>query len=121
MDPVHLKKLVETPVTLTLNAYQFGLITEWLQVETLERSGEIQPMEPDSQAYAQAVQQLQELDGILASMRAVYRQAAQELNIPSIDGHPGERMPTRSYAVTRPGRVRAAAFVAGGPVLGSEG
>ena len=60
MDPAHLKKLVET----------------------LERSGEIQPMEPDSQAYAQAVQQLQELDGILASMRAVYRQAAQELNIP---------------------------------------
>jgi hypothetical protein len=82
MDPTHLKKLVETPVTLTLNAYQFGLLTEWLQVETLERSGEIQPMEPDSQAYAQAVRHLQELDGILASIRAVYRQAAQELNIP---------------------------------------
>jgi hypothetical protein len=74
MDPVHLKKLVETPVTLTLNAYQFGLLTEWLQVETLERTVEHKPLEPEGQAYAQAAQHLQELDAILASMRAVYRQ-----------------------------------------------
>jgi hypothetical protein len=82
MDPVHLKKLVKTPVTLTLNAYQFGLLLQWLQVETLERAGEIKPLEPDGQAYAQAMQQLQELDAILATIRAAYRQAAQELNIP---------------------------------------
>ena len=82
MDPAHLKKLVETPVTLTLNAYQFGLLLQWLEVETLERTGELQPMEADGQAYAQALQRLQELDGILASIRAAYRQAAQKLNIP---------------------------------------
>ena len=82
MDPAHLKKLVETPVTLTLNAYQFGLLLQWLQVETLERSGELKPLEPDGQAHAQAVQQLQELDAILAAIHAAYRQAAQELNIP---------------------------------------
>ena len=82
MDPAHLQKLAETPVTLTLNAYQFGLLLQWLQVETLERSGELPPMQADGQAYAQAVQHLQELDGILATIRAAYRQAAQELNIP---------------------------------------
>ena len=82
MDPAHLKKLAETPVTLTLNAYQFGLLLQWLQVETLERSGELKLMAPDGQAYAQAVQHLQELDAILATIRAAYRQAAQELNIP---------------------------------------
>ena len=82
MDPAHLKKLAETPVTLTLNAYQFGLLLQWLEVETLERTVEIEPMEPDGQAHAQALQQLQELDGILASIRAAYRQAAQKLNIP---------------------------------------
>jgi hypothetical protein len=73
---------METPVTVTLNAYQFGLLLQWLQVETLERSVEIPPMQPDGQAHAQAVQQLQELDAILASLSAAYRQAAQELNIP---------------------------------------
>ena len=82
MNPEHLETLVETPVTLTLNAYQFGLLLQWLQVETLERSGELKPLEPDGQAYAQAVRQLQELDAILAAIRAAYRQAAQELNIP---------------------------------------
>jgi hypothetical protein len=82
MDPAHLSKLIQTPVTLTLNACQFGLLLKWLQVETLERAVEIKPMEPDGQAYVQAVQQLQELDGILASIRAAYRQAAQKLNIP---------------------------------------
>jgi hypothetical protein len=82
MDLAHLKKLVEAPVILTLNAYQFGLLLQWLQVETLERSVERQPMGPDSRAYAQALQRFQELDGILASIRAAYRQAAQKLNIP---------------------------------------
>jgi hypothetical protein len=82
MDPAHLEKLVETPVTLTLNAYQFGLLLQWLQVETLERAGELKPMEPEGQTHAQAAQQLQELDAILATIRAAYRQAAQELNIP---------------------------------------
>jgi hypothetical protein len=82
MDPAHLKKLAETPVTLTLNAYQFGLLLQWLQVETLERPAELPPREPEGQAHAQAVQQLQELDGILATIRAAYRQAAQKLNIP---------------------------------------
>ena len=72
---------METPVTLTLNAYQFGLLIKWLQVETLERSGEIQPVEPDRQAHAQAVRQLQELDAILASLSVAYRQVAQKLNI----------------------------------------
>jgi hypothetical protein len=82
MDPVHLKKLVETPVTLTLNAYQFGLLLQWLQVETLERAGEINPMESDGQAHAQAVQQLQELDAILGSLRAAYRRVAQAAEYP---------------------------------------
>jgi hypothetical protein len=82
MDPAHLNKLMETPVTVTLNAYQFGLLLQWLQVETLERSVEISPMQPDGQAHAQAMQQLQELDAILASIRAAYRQAAEKLNIP---------------------------------------
>jgi hypothetical protein len=82
MDPAHLNQLMETPVTLTLNAYQFGLLIKWLQVETLDRTVKIEPMEPDSQAHAQAVRQLQELDAILASNRAAYRQAAQGLNIP---------------------------------------
>jgi hypothetical protein len=39
-------------------------------------------MQAEGQAYGQAVQQLQELDGILATIRAAYRQAAQKLNIP---------------------------------------
>ena len=82
MEPAHLNKLMETPITLTLNAYQFGLLITWLQVETLERTVEIQPMKPDSQAYAQAMQQLQELDAVLASLSRAYRQVAQELNIP---------------------------------------
>jgi hypothetical protein len=82
MDPVHLKKLVETPVTLTLNAYQFGLLLQWLQVETLERTGEVNPMESDGQAHAQAVQQLQELDAILGSLRAAYRRVAQAAEYP---------------------------------------
>jgi hypothetical protein len=82
MDPALLKKLSETPVTLALNAYQFGLLIKWLQVETLERTAEIEPMEPDGQAYAQAVQQLQDLDAILAALSAAYRQAAEKLNIP---------------------------------------
>jgi hypothetical protein len=77
MDPVRLKQLIETPVTLTLNAYQFGLLMKWLQVETLERTVELNPMESDGQEHAQAVQQLQELDAILASLRAAYRQAAE--------------------------------------------
>ena len=81
MDPAHLKKLSETPVTLALNAYQFGLLIKWLQVETLERTVEIKPLEPDGQAYAQAVQQLQDLDAILAALSAAYRQAAEKLNI----------------------------------------
>ena len=85
MEPAHLNKLMETPITLTLNAYQFGLLITWLQVETLERTVEIQPMKPDSQAYAQAMQQLQELDAILASLSAAYRQVAQKLNIPLDD------------------------------------
>jgi hypothetical protein len=55
MDPALLKKLSETPVTLSLNAHQFGLLLKWLQVETLERSVEIEPLEPEGQAYAQAV------------------------------------------------------------------
>ena len=96
MDPAHLKKLVETPVTLTLNAYQFGLLLQWLEVETLERSVKLEPMEADGQAYAQALQRLQELDGILATIRAAYRQAAQKLNIPLDDvrqsgAQPGHR------------------------------
>jgi hypothetical protein len=82
VDPAHLKKLAETPVTLTLNAYQFGLLLQWLQVQTLERPAGLPPMEPEGQAEAQAAQYLQELDATLASMRAVYRQAAQQLNIP---------------------------------------
>ena len=85
MEPAHLDKLMETPVTVSLNAYQFGLLIKWLQVETLERTAELQPVQPDSQAHAQAMQQLQELDAILASVRAAYRQAAQELNIPLDD------------------------------------
>jgi hypothetical protein len=95
MDPVHLKKLVETPVSLTLNAYQFGLLLQWLQVETLERSGELQPLPLDGQAYAQAMQRLQELDGILATIRAAYRQAAQELNIPLDDVRQSGAQPGR--------------------------
>jgi hypothetical protein len=96
MDPAHLNELVQTPVTLTLNAYQFGLLTKWLQVETLERTVELKPLEPDGQAYAQAVQHLQELDGILASMRAVYRQAAQQLNIPLDEVREGASQPGRA-------------------------
>ena len=96
MDPAHLKKLVETPVTLTLNAYQFGLLLKWLQVETLERAVALKPMEPDGQAYAQAVQQLQELDGILAAIRAAYRQAAQKLDIPLDDIREGAPQPDRA-------------------------
>jgi hypothetical protein len=82
MDPAHLDKLMDTPVTVTLNGYQFGLLMKWLQVETLERTAELQPVEPDRQAQAQAVQQLQELDAILASLSVAYRQVAQKLNIP---------------------------------------
>jgi hypothetical protein len=95
MDPARLKKLIETPVTVTLNAYQFGLLIQWLQVETLERTVEINPMQPDSQAYAQAVQQLQELDAILASIGAAYRQAAEKLNIPLDDVREGGVQPGR--------------------------
>ena len=73
MDPARLKKLSETPVTIALNARQFRLLLEWLQVETLERTVELKPLEPDGQAYAQAVQQLQELDAILAAIRAAYQ------------------------------------------------
>ena len=47
MDPAHLKKLVETPVTLTLKAYQFGLLLQWLEVETLERTVKLEPVEAD--------------------------------------------------------------------------
>jgi hypothetical protein len=97
MDPAHLKKLAETPVTLTLNAYQYGLLLQWLQVETLERTVKIEPMEPDGQAYAQAVQQLQELDAILASIRAAYRQAAEKLNIPLNDAREGGSQPGRRH------------------------
>jgi hypothetical protein len=85
MDPARLKKLIETPVTVTLNAYQFGLLIQWLQVETLERTVEINPTQPDGQAYARAVQQLQELDAILASISAAYRRVAEQLNIPLDD------------------------------------
>jgi hypothetical protein len=85
MDPARLKQLIETPVTVTLNAYQFGLLIQWLQVETLERTVEINPTQPDGQAYARAVQQLQELDAILASISAAYRRVAEQLNIPLDD------------------------------------
>jgi hypothetical protein len=95
MDPARLKKLSETPVTIALNARQFRLLLEWLQVETLERTVEIEPMEPEGQAYAQAVQQLQELDAILASIRAAYRQAAQRLNIPLDDVRESGAQPGR--------------------------
>jgi hypothetical protein len=96
MDPARLKQLIETPVTVTLNAYQFGLLIQWLQVETLERTVEINPTQPDGQAYARAVQQLQELDAILASISAAYRRVAEQLNIPLDDEresgvHPGRK------------------------------
>jgi hypothetical protein len=97
MDPVRLKQLIETPVTLSLNAYQFGLLLQWLQVEALDRTVEINPMQPDGQASAQAVQQLQELDAILASLSAAYRQVAEKLNIPLDD--------VRESGV-RPGRMQ---------------
>jgi hypothetical protein len=96
MDPAHLNQLIETPVTLTLNAYQFGLLLKWLQVQTLERAAELKPMEPEGQAHAQAAQQLQELDAILALMRAAYRQAAQKLNIPLDDVREGAPQPDRA-------------------------
>jgi hypothetical protein len=95
MDPALLKKLSETPVTLALNAYQFGLLIKWLQVETLERTGELKPMEPDGQAYAQAVQQLQDLDAILAALSAAYRQAAEKLNIPLDEARESGSQPDR--------------------------
>jgi hypothetical protein len=82
MDPARLKQLIETPLPVPLNACQFGLLMKWLQVETLERTVGVNPMESDGQEHAQAVQQLQELDAILASLRAAYRQVAQKLNIP---------------------------------------
>ena len=46
MDPALLKKLSETPVTIALNARQFRLLLEWLQVETLERTQELTPYKP---------------------------------------------------------------------------
>ena len=95
MDPAHLNQLIETPVTLTLNAYQLGLLNQWLQVQTLESSGELKSMEPDGQAHAQAAQQLQELDAILATIRAAYRQAAQELNVPLDEVREGGSQPDR--------------------------
>ena len=81
MDPALLKKLSETPVTIALNARQFRLLLEWLQVETLERTQELTPLQADGQAHAQAVQQLQELDAILASLSAAYRQVAEKLKL----------------------------------------
>ena len=93
MEPAHLDKLMATPVTVTLNAYQFGLLIQWLQVETLERSVELQPLEPDGRAYAQALQHLQELDAALASLRAAYQQAAQKLNIPLDDARESGSQP----------------------------
>ena len=95
MDPAHLDKLMETPVTVSLNAYQFGLLIKWLQVETLERSAELQPVQPDSQAHAHALQQLQELDAILSSLSAAYRQVAQKLNIPLDDARESGPQPGR--------------------------
>jgi DNA-binding transcriptional LysR family regulator len=81
MDPTLLKKLSETPITIALNGRQFRLLLEWLQVETLERTRELKPLEADRQAHAQAVQYLQELDEILAAISAAYRQAAEKLNL----------------------------------------
>ena len=103
MDPALLKKLSETPVTLALNAYQFGLLIQWLQVETLERTAELQPVEPDGQAQAQALQQLQELDAILSSLSAAYRQVAQKLNIPLDDARESGSQPGHMQWQPRPG------------------
>jgi hypothetical protein len=52
-------------------------------------------MEHDSQAHAHAMQQLQELDAILASICAAYRQAAQKLNIPLDDVRESGVQPAR--------------------------
>jgi hypothetical protein len=81
MDPAALKKLIETPISITLNAHQFGLLIKWLEIETLGRTVEMDPMEPGSEAYAQAAQQLQDLDEILATISAAYKQEAEKLNI----------------------------------------
>ena len=81
MNPATLKQLSETPITLALNGRQLRLLLEWLQVETLERTRELSPRQDDGQAYAQAVQQLQELDAVLAALSAAYRQAAETLNL----------------------------------------
>jgi hypothetical protein len=56
-------------------------LLEWLQVETLERTQELTPLQADRQAHAQAVQQPPELDEIFASLTAAYRQVAEKLNL----------------------------------------
>jgi hypothetical protein len=81
MNPAHLKKLSEMPITLALNGRQWRLLSEWLQVEALERTQELPSLQPDCQAYAQTMQQLHELDEVLAAISAAYRQAAEKLNL----------------------------------------
>ena len=82
MNPAILKQLSETPITIALNGRQIRLLLEWLQVETLERTRELPPLQADARAYAEAVQDLQELDAVLAAFGAAYRQAANRLNLP---------------------------------------
>ena len=81
MDPALLEKLIKIPITITLSAYQFGLLIRWLEVEMLGRTVKMGPKEPDSQDDAEAAQHLRELDEILAAIRDAYRQTAAKLNI----------------------------------------
>lgn len=81
MDPALLEKLVEPPVTITLNTRQFALLIKWLEVEMLGRTEKLGPMKPDSQGYAEAEQHLRELDEVLSAIRDAYEQAAEKLNI----------------------------------------
>ena len=81
MDLKGLDRLAQTPITLTLNARQFALLIEWLQVETLGRTEQRGLLEPEGQDHAQAAQRLRELDEVLATIRAAYQQAAQRLGI----------------------------------------
>ena len=81
MDPSLLDQLVDTPITLTLNARQFRLLHQWLEVEMHGRTAELAPLAPEGQSHAEAAQHLRELDEVLIAIRDAYHQAAAKLNV----------------------------------------